>query len=368
MERMQYLVHKVGAGEKASQDLTYEEAREAADLLLSGAATPAQAGGFLIGLRVKGETPDEMRAFTEACRGYNRPVAPGPETAPLDIPVYAGKKVFFHAIVPAGFLMAAAGQPVLLHGFSGVPGRTGVAEVLASLGVEIGTLPEKGASRLGECGFLYLDVARFNPPLHRFQMLRNELGVRTIFNAVSRMIDPAASGIHLVGISHPPYFEMTVKALTALGSKRILILRGVEGGPEPSITSQTTGFLSENGNSEAVSFSMERRGFRSSLQPLPGGRNLFALGPPLMEPLGLSWARRSEVAGGSPDDQAAVTEKILSGEKTGPLRDWALLTAAYGLFASGRAAGLSDGWKLAEKALSTGGGLDKLTQARNGAP
>lgn len=338
MAEMQYFVHKVGAGEKASQDLTYDEAREAAGLLLSGAATPAQAGGFLVALRVKGETRDEMRAFTEATRAANRPVVLDREALPLDIPVYAGKKSFFHAIVPAGFLMAAAGQPVLLHGFSGIPGRVGVSEVLTALGVEAGGTPEQGAAFLKGCGFAYLDVAQFNPALHRFQALRNELGVRTIFNAVSRMVDPAGSGIHLIGISHPPYFESTIDVLTRLGSRRLLILRGVEGGPEPSITSQTTGFLAEGGKSEAVSFPMDR--------------------------LGLAWARRPEVIGGILNDQALLSEKILSGDLSGPLRDWVLMTAAYGLFASGKEPAFSDGWKAAEKALTSRGGLERLNAAR----
>lgn len=337
MERMQYFVHRVGAGEKAAHDLTYEEAREAADLLLSGEATPAQAGGFLVALRVKGETREEMRAFTEAVRARNRPV--GFEgAAPLDIPVYAGKKSLFHAIIPAGFLMAAAGQPVLLHGFSPVPGRVGAAEVLAALGIDTGAAPERGSRLLDRCRFAYLDVARFNPPLHRFQLLRNELGVRTIFNAVSRMADPAGTGRHLIGISHPPYFESTMEVLARLGSRRLLILRGVEGGPEPSITAQTTGFLSENGKSEPV---------------------LFPMAPP-----GLTWARRSEVGGGSPAEQAFLAEKILSGEAGGPMRDWTLLTAAYGLFASGKAPALSDGWKMAEAALSGRGGWAQLTETR----
>ncbi|MDC4203821.1 MAG: hypothetical protein MPW13_05400 [Candidatus Manganitrophus sp.] len=161
---MQYLVHKVGAGEKAAQDLTYEEAREAAQLLLSGEATPAQAGGLLIAMRVKNETNEEMRAFTEVCRDYNKPLMLKRGVVPLDIPVYAGKKIFFHAIIPAAFLIAASGRPVLLHGFSGAPGRLGAADVLRSLGICVDFTPQEGSTILERQGFLYLDVAKFNPP------------------------------------------------------------------------------------------------------------------------------------------------------------------------------------------------------------
>jgi len=337
---MQYLVHKVGAGEKAAQDLTYEEAREAAQLLLSGEATPAQAAGLLIAMRVKNETNEEMRAFTEVCRDYNKPLMLKRGVVPLDIPVYAGKKIFFHAIIPAAFLIAASGRPVLLHGFSGAPGRWGVADVLSALGICVDFTPQEGSTALERHGFLYLDVAKFNPPLHRFHLLRNELGVRTLFNAVCRMVDPADSGRHLIGISHPPYFEKTLEVLKLLGSRRILIVRGVEGGPEPSITSETKGFLALNGEATAISITAKE--------------------------LRLSWAKRSDIPGGMPEEQAGLVEQILAGERVGPVREWVLLTAAAGLLAAGEVSTLSDGWKRAERALIDGAGLGKLKESLAG--
>jgi anthranilate phosphoribosyltransferase len=337
MDRMQYLVHKVGAGEKAAQDLTYEEAREAAQLLLSGDATPAQAGGLLIAMRVKNETNEEMRAFTEVCRDYNKPLMLKRGVAPLDIPVYAGKKIFFHAVIPAAFLIAACGRPVLLHGFSGAPGRLGVADVLRALGICVDFTPQEGATLLERQGFLYLDVAKFNPPLHRFQLLRTELGVRTLFNAVCRMVDPADSGRHLIGISHPPYFEKTLEVLKVLGSRRVLIVRGVEGGPEPSITSETKGFLAVHGEAAPISMTAAE--------------------------MGLSWAKRSDIPGGEPEEQAGLVKEILAGEKVGPVREWVLLTAAAGLLAAGEAPTLAEGWKRAEQALIDGAGLRKLKES-----
>ena len=337
MDRMQYLVHKVGAGEKAAQDLTYEEALEGARLLLSGEATPAQAGGFLVALRVKGETMDETLAFTEVCREYNKPLLLDKRMTPLDIPVYAGKKTFFHAIIPAAFVMAAAGQPVLLHGYSNAPGRLSVSAVLQALGVCVDFSPQEGAVALERSGFVYLDVAKFNPPLYRFHRLRNELGVRTVFNTVSRMVDPAGAGLHFIGISHPPYFETTLEVLKRLKSKRVLILRGVEGGPEPSITSETKGFLSDNGRTDPVSL-------------------------PVKE-VGLAWASRSDIPGGDPEEQGKLIEEILSGAASGPVRDWVALTAAYGLCAAGLRPTPAEGWKLADQTLSGGGGYRKLKEA-----
>jgi anthranilate phosphoribosyltransferase len=337
--RMPYLIHQVGAGEKAAQDLTYEEAVEAAQLLLSGEATAAQAGGFLVGMRVKGETADETRAFTEVVRDYNKPLLLDKKIAPLDIPVYAGKKTFFHAIIPAAFLLAGLGQPVLLHGYSDAPGRLSAAEVLNALGVCIGFNSQEGAVFLERVGFLYLDVAKFNPALHRFQLLRNELGVRTLFNAVCRMADPAGSGLHWIGISHPPYFETTLETLKPLRSKRIVIVRGVEGGPEPSMTSETQGFLFHDGKTEPITF-------------------------PIKE-TGRSWARRADIPGGDASDQADLTKKILSGELSGPARDWTLLTAAYGLLAGGKCRSLIEGWNMAEEGLANKKGAAKLEEVLN---
>ena len=328
--RMAYFVHHVGAGEKAAQDLTDAEASEAAHLLLSGEATPLQIGGFLVGMRIKTETPIEIAAFTTVCRAYNLPWR---ERYPglLDIPSYAGKKLFFHAIVPAAFLMAAAGQPVLLHGFREISGRLGIAAVLEALGISTQHAIEEGHAILETCGFLYLDVAQFNPPLGRFHQLRNELGVRTIFNAVSRAINPAGAGAHFVGISHPPYFSLTLAALKQAGSERALIVRGVEGGPEPSAISETQGWrLDENGE-HPLSLAPDQIGFKK--------------------------VRRIEIPCGDADEQAALTRGILAGTISGPPRDWVIYIAACGLYAAGKCASLAEAKERIEMQLENRAGL-----------
>ena len=333
--RMPFFVHRVGAGEKAAKDLTETEAKEAAHLLLSGKATLLQAGGFLVGLRIKSETPDEMSAFSTACREYNHPIDIGLSPL-LDIPVYAGKKTFFHAIIPAALLIAAAGQPVFLHGFSGVTGRVGVGETLAAIGVPVDLTADEACSRLKRFGFVYWDVAQFNPPLHRFHLLRNELGVRTIFNAVARTSNPANASCHLIGVSHPPYLELTLETLRRIGSSRALVLRGVEGGPEPSATSETKGVLMHEGQNSAITISPTQ--------------------------VGLLPAVRADVSGGDAAVQSAQVLGILDGTITGPLRYWTLLTAATGFYAAGYCTTLQEGFHAAEAQLVCGNGLKKLHQ------
>jgi anthranilate phosphoribosyltransferase len=335
LEGMPYFVHKVGAGEKASQDLTPEEAERVARLLLSGGATPAQAGGFLVGMRVKGETPEEMLAFTRAARETHLLLPLDSKISPLDLPVYAGKKNTFHAILPAGMILAAAGVPILLHGFNEAPGRIGCGEVLKALGICADFSASEGAEVLEKEGFVYLDVSRFNPSLHRFQLLRVELGVRTVFNAVSRMVDPAGSAVHLIGISHPPYLELTLKTLKALGSRRAVVLRGVEGGPEPSMTGETKGMELVDGE----------------IRPL-------TLSP---ASVGLSVAKREEVGGGPPEAQAETIRKIFSNGTRGPYRDWTLWTAAAAFYAAGSTPDLAKGIALAAETIENGAAFRKLS-------
>ena len=336
LSRMPFLVHRVGAGEKAAKDLTDAEAREAAHLLLSGEATLLQAGGFLVGMRIKTEAPDEMSAFSSVCREYNRPFDAG-TSLPLDIPVYAGKKTFFHAIIPAAFLISAVGQPVFLHGFSGVTGRVGVGATLSALGVPVDLAADEASARLKRFGFVYWDVAQFNPPLYRFHLFRNELGVRTIFNAIARTSNPSSASCHLIGVSHPPYLDLTLETLRRMGSSRALVLRGVEGGPEPSATSETKGILMNDGQQSDVTLSPTQIGF-----PL---------------------AARADVSGGDAGAQAARVLGILDGTIAGPLRHWTLLTAATGLWAAGCCTTLQEGFEAAEAQLVSGGGLKKLQQA-----
>ncbi len=338
MNRMAERVHKVGAGRKAAENLTPEEALDTARMLLSGEATPLQAGGFLVGMRVKSETVEELTAFALACREWNCPFDVDLPRPPLDVPVYAGKKRFFHAILPAALLIAAAGQPVLLHGFAEVAGRVGIAAVLAAMGIEADLAPEAAGRALHRCGFVYLDVARFNPPLHRFHLWRNELGVRTIFNAVARMANPARSDRHLLGIAHPYYFDLTLQALQKTGSKRTLILRGVEGGPEPSLAAKTQGFFMDDSTPVACGIEGEK--------------------------IGLARVSREAIPGGDAVAQATLIRQILAGEVSGPPRDWVLLTAAAGLFAAGFCPTLADGRAEAEAQLTSGAGEKKLLQMR----
>src|SRR2546422_2888744 len=236
---MQTLIAKVGKGEKGARALPHEEAREARRLLLEGVAPPAQVGSFLAPMRIRGESVSERAPFPATAREYAPPLPVPPDLGVVDIPTYAGKQDSWHVLLPAAIVAAATGVPVLLHGYDDVPGRLATAAVAARLGIPTDLDPKQAADYLVKNGLAYLDIGLYHPLVFRFLEMRKELGVRSFFHPVSRMLNPARAQASIIGMSHPPYFEKIAEALRMLGTPRALILRGLEGEPELSISSVT---------------------------------------------------------------------------------------------------------------------------------
>ncbi|MEW6542823.1 MAG: anthranilate phosphoribosyltransferase [Nitrospirota bacterium] len=336
---MRQLIAKIGKGPKASKDLTWEEAKRAMRLLIEGQATPAQAGAFLLAMRMKGESVAELAAFTAVAREYVGPL-PLPKPLPLvDVPAYAGKQETFHAVIGAAIVAAAGGAAVLVHGHEGIPERPGTAGVLAKLGIPTDLKPGQVAEELAAKGFAYLDIALYHPPVARFLDLRRELGVRSLFHPVAKMLNPARAGSQVIGLSHPPYFEKTAEALKLLGGRRALILRGVEGEPELSIASVTK-----------VLELHDERIFPLTLQP---------------KDFGLPMASSQVMAGFPPaqvEQEAALLARLLRNELRGGQRDWIALNAAMLLYAAGKAASISAALPPAQQALDSGAAARKLVE------
>ena len=184
---MQEFLAKIAKGPKASKDLTWDEAKRAMRLLIEGDATAAQVGAFLVAMRFKMESVTELASFTAAARSYVAPLPIPQELGVVDLPSYAGKKETFHALAGAAILAAAAGGCVLMHGYDGIPGRSGNAAVLKSLGVPIDLEGQAVANMVAKQGFAYLDIALYHPPVYRFLEMRQELGVRSVFHPVARL-------------------------------------------------------------------------------------------------------------------------------------------------------------------------------------
>ena len=333
---MQTLIAKVGKGEKGAKDLTHDEAKEAMRLLLEGVATPAQVGSFLVAMRIKSESVSELAAFTAVAREYAPPLPMPPDLGLVDIPTYAGKQDSWHVLLPGAIVAAAAGVPILLHGYDDVPGRLATATVAARLGIPTDLDPKQTADYLVKHGLAYLDIGLYHPLVFRFLEMRKELGVRTLFQPVSRMLNPARARASIIGMSHPPYFEKIVEGLPMLGTPRALVVRGLEGEPELSVSSVT----------KAIELRDDR------ITPL-------TLQP---KDFGMMFERIEDLASPGADGEAELIAKILGNAVKGSQRDWALMNAAMILYAGGKAASLRTALPFAQEALASGAAKKKLQE------
>jgi anthranilate phosphoribosyltransferase len=294
-------------------------------------------------MRFKMESVTELASFTAAARSYVAQLPVPQELGIVDLPSYAGKQDTFHALAGAAILAAAAGAAILMHGYDGIPGRAGNAAVLKSLGVPIDLEGQAVANMVAKHGFAYLDIALYHPPLYRFLEMRQELGVRSVFHPIARLLNPARASSQVVGLSHPPHFEKTAEAIRMLGLPRALVVRGVEGDPELSIAMAT----------KVLELRDER------ITPL-------TLAP---KDAGLALATSREMAGYPPDQgekEADLLRRILHNQVAGGQRDWVLLNAGLLLYAGGKGSSLAECTSLARRALQDGSGarkLELLTQA-----
>ncbi|MGD9725992.1 MAG: hypothetical protein AB7V39_06310, partial [Nitrospiraceae bacterium] len=208
---MQQFIAKIAKGLKTSKDLTWEEAKQAMRLLIEGAASPEQIGGFLVAMRLKTESVTELAAFTAQARQYIPPIPNVAGLPVVDVPTYAGKQETFHVIVPAAIVAAAAGAMIFMHGARGPEDRQGVGPILQALGLPTELTSAEVGHEIRDRSFAYLDLALYHPPVNRLLELRQQLGVRNLFHPVARMLNPARAGSQVIGLSHPPYFEKTIE-------------------------------------------------------------------------------------------------------------------------------------------------------------
>jgi anthranilate phosphoribosyltransferase len=336
---IQDIIAKIAKGPKASKDLTWEEAKQAMKALIEGEATPAQVGAFMIAMRFKAESVTELAALTAAARQYVPPLPVVGEVPLVDVPSYAGKQETFHALVGASIVAASAGVAVLMHGYDGIPGRSGSAGVLKALGIPVDSDPKVVADDVSKKGFAYLDIGLYHPPVYRFLEMRQELGVRNVFHPIARLLNPARAAAQVIGLSHPPHFEKTAEALRMLGCPRALVIRGVEGDPELSVSTVTR--------------VLELRDER--ITPL-------GIAP---KDFGLGFGSSREMAGFPAEHrekEADLLRRILQNQVQGGPRDWVLMNAAMLLYASGKGASLPACYPAVRAAIEGGAAAHKLDE------
>jgi anthranilate phosphoribosyltransferase len=316
------------------RDLRREQAREVMDGVMRGEATPAQIGGFLIALRLKGETADEIAGFAEAMRAHVVPVRP--ERADLvDTAGTGGDGAHTLNISTAAALVAAAaGAAVAKHGNRAVSSSSGSADVLEALGFTLELAPEQIARSIDELGFGFMFAPTHHPAMRHAAPVRRELATRTVFNVLGPLTNPAGARAQVVGVYAPELVRTLSDVLARLGARRAFVVHGAAGIDELSPAGP-------NLVGEVVDGDVRER----TIDPLE---------------LGVARCDPAELVGGTPAENAARIRAIFEGAENGGARSAILLNAAGAIAAGGHAADLQEGLGYAREALDSGAAAERL--------
>ena len=345
-ERMRFFIREIGQGPRAGRDLTRDEAREAMSLILSQQATPAQAGGFLLVQRYKGETPDELVGFAEALRTGARTIAPKVEGL-LDIgSPYDGRKKSIVVSPASAIVVAAAGGRVVMHGEKGIGPKFGVpiGDVLEALGINIDDEPEEAEQSIVETGVGFMRQSRFVPQVFALRELRKEIALRTCLSTVEKIYNLGGASFSQLGLSHLPYADKMMGAAQAMGFRRVMIVQGIEGNEDAPTSRPCRAFVWERGNG---------KGEMGETREIRIDAAEFELQP----------ATAEEMAGGDAAENARIAEGVLSGESGGH-RDLVLLNAGIRIWLAERAESIGEGIEKAGNAIDSGAARSKLDELR----
>jgi anthranilate phosphoribosyltransferase len=325
------------------EHLSEEEASRAMELIMRDDATPSQIAGFIVALRVMGETPDEIAGLARTMMALATPIDVPDPGALLDVVGTGGDGSHsFNISTLSAVVAAACGARVAKHGNRAASSTCGAADVLEALGVKIDLPPPGVAACVADVGIGFLFAPLFHPAFRFAAVPRRELGVRTVFNVLGPLCNPARAGCRALGVADPALAPKMAEVLLRLGVRRALVFNA-EGLDE----------LSTAGPSLVIEL-------------LDGQRRQYQLDP---AELGLQPASPADLRGGKPARNAEITRAVLAGER-GPRRDIVLLNAGAALRAAGLAAGWREGIGLAAEAIdraSAGDLLDRWVRASQSA-
>jgi anthranilate phosphoribosyltransferase len=309
------------------EDLTVEEASAAMAEVMEGRAAPAQIAGFLIGLAMKGERPAEIVGLARTMREHAVQVSKKPDAVFDTCGTGGDRSGTFNISSCAAIVVAACGVRVAKHGNRSVSSRSGSADVFEALGVKVAAAPAVVERCLAEAGIGFFFAPTFHPSMRHAAQARRDLGVRTAFNLLGPLTNPAGATRQLVGVPRPEFTELLARALMLLGSERAWVVHGADGIDEISTTGYTK--VSECRN---------------------GSVNTFYLHP---ADVGVPKASSGALKGGDAHENAAIIQNVLAGAR-GPARDVVLLNAGAALFIAGAASSVEDGIARGAQALDRG--------------
>lgn len=329
------LIARVSEG----KNLTAAEAEGAFATIMSGEATPVAMAAFLIALRTKGVVPSEIAGGVRALRGAMRPVASERTHELVDTCGTGGGSVqTFNVSTAAAVTAAAAGVRIAKHGNRSFTSRSGSADVLEALGIRIELTPAEMSRVLAETGIVFMFAPLLHPAMRHVGPVRAELGVPTIMNLLGPLTNPAGATRQLVGVSDPSWLELIASALRELGHRRALVVHGKPGMDELSPAGPTT--VSDLRGGEVVT---------GRVTPADLGLEPGSLGP---------------LAGGSPEENAAVIVDVLEGRRRDSARSFVLANAGAAVYVAGLADTLPEGVAMAAEAVDRGLAIRKLEELR----
>jgi anthranilate phosphoribosyltransferase len=317
------------------EDLTASEAADVMRQVMSGEATPAQIGAYLTALRMKGETVDEIAGSARVMREMATHIRVDDPLVVDTCGTGGDRSGTFNISTTAAFVVAGGGITVAKHGNRAVSGKAGSADVLMALGVNVELPPERVETCVNEIGIGFLFAPLFHGAMKHAIGPRREIGVRTLFNILGPLTNPASAGVQVLGVYAEALTDRLARVLVALGSTHCFVVHGSDGLDEITTTGPSRVAEGRNGIVEA-----------------------YALDP---ADLGLARAKPADLAGGDAAENARITRAVLDGER-GPKREIVLLNAAPAFVAAGKAPSLKAGIAKAAEAIDSGAAAEKLAR------
>lgn len=319
------------------QNLSREEAAELMEATMSGNTTPVQTAGWLVALRMKGETAEEIAGCAETMRRHAVPVKPRRQAELIDTCGTGADRVkTFNVSTAVAFVAAAAGVPVAKHGNRAVTSKCGSADVLEALGCRLDLSPEQLAQAIDEIGIGFLFARAHHPAMKYAAPVRQELGVRTVFNVLGPLTNPAGAPRQLLGVYDGSLVHLIAQVLRELGTQRAMVVHGEPGLDELSTLGETIVVHVQDGTITEERLVPEQFGFRR--------------------------AQPQEVTAPDSPQECAQLLRDLFGGTPGPYRDLLLLNAGAALMVGGKARTLQEGIQLARETVDSGAALRKLEE------
>ena len=317
------------------QDLAYAEAEAVMDEIMSGQATPVQMSAYLTALALKGETIDEITASAAGMRAHCIKLLHNLDV--LEIVGTGGDgSNSFNISTTSSLVIAAGGVPVAKHGNRAASSKSGAADVLEALGVKITLTPERSAEILKKINICFLFAQNYHIAMKYVAPIRKELGIRTVFNILGPLSNPAGANMELMGVYDQSLVEPLAQVMANLGVNRGMVVYGQDSLDEISMCAPTSVCEIRDGKFTSYEITPEQFGYER--------------------------CEKGALTGGTPAENAEITKAILKGEEKGPKRQAVCLNAGAALYIAGKAASIEEGGELAESLIDSGAALKKLEE------